>query len=453
MEKIDLHYSEKEIEEKIKSFKENPKSYNEEMLKIIQVNGSKYYLLSKNLRKIYDKIKEITLENNHDEYKAYSTIFGAFLGDSLGSYCEFTHYFPSNYKNIFKGPNVFGCPPGQITDDSEMALSMAYAIMDNPDSNNLNSDLLYYYYGNWMKSSPIDIGRTTINALKHFSYENFNVESKGVFESSVRSLVAKVNHDSLSNGFLMRISPFVAWYYYKNKNSIIEDLKSKDGEKFFKLFTKITKSVTIDNETTHSNEEVFIASGVFVFMALNAMCDYSPKEILENIQLLVSHKGFMEGAFCTVENIITGYLKLFESRFFDQEKFFKGVSDKNIGHYVHAIRLTLYFLYFFDEIEECSNYSKYREIMNQICNCGGDTDTNAAIVGCVIGPIIGFDNFGKELSTLLLYSPKKRPFYTSAMIYFFVNFLEESNKETTTPAECRYNTFKAFMTLLNVEMK
>ena len=53
--------------------------------------------------------------------------------------------------------------------------------------------------------------------------------------------------------------------------------------------------------------------------------------------------------------------------------------------------------------------------MNIICNCGGDTDTNAAIVGCVIGPLIGFDNFGRDIVTffqlkilIICYITKKR---------------------------------------------
>ena len=34
--------------------------------------------------------------------------------------------------------------------------------------------------------------------------------------------------------------------------------------------------------------------------------------------------------------------------------------------------------------------------IQEICDYGGDTDTNAAIVGTVIGPLIGFKNFGDE---------------------------------------------------------
>lgn len=61
-------------------------------------------------------------------------------------------------------------------------------------------------------------------------------------------------------------------------------------------------------------------------------------------------------------------------------------------------------MYFYDEIDE-SKFTKYREMINIICNWGGDTDTNAAIVGCVLGAIIGFDNFGNELKVMLDFAP------------------------------------------------
>ena len=66
--------------------------------------------------------------------------------------------------------------------------------------------------------------------------------------------------------------------------------------------------------------------------------------------------------------------------------------------------------------------------MNEICNLGGDTDTNCAIVGTVIGPIIGLDNFGYDLKILLKFIPNDRIQYTNSLIYYYVEFLDK-NKE------------------------
>ena len=89
-----------------------------------------YKTFAKNLSAIKDKILSFTKENNFDLYQCYSCILGAFLGDALGSFCEFSHYSRLNYNKIIdRSRNVFGCHKGQLTDDSEMALSMAFALI------------------------------------------------------------------------------------------------------------------------------------------------------------------------------------------------------------------------------------------------------------------------------------------------------------------------------------
>ena len=83
---------------------------------------------------------------------------------------------------------------------------------------------------------------------------------------------------------------------------------------------------------------------------------------------------------------------------------------KSMGYYVHAFRLTLYYLYYFDKYssDDKNNYTKYRVIMNEICTFGGDTDTNAAIVGAVLGPLIGYKNFGKEFKKMIIIISENR---------------------------------------------
>ena len=39
----------------------------------------------------------------------------------------------------------------------------------------------------------------------------------------------------------------------------------------------------------------------------------------------------------------------------------------------------------------------YNNIIFDICDFGGDTDTNAAIVGMVIGSLIGLENLDKKI--------------------------------------------------------
>ena len=69
--------------------------------------------------------------------------------------------------------------------------------------------------------------------------------------------------------------------------------------------------------------------------------------------------------------------------------------------------------------------------MNKICTYGGDTDTNAAIVGTVIGPLIGYKAFGEEeFSQMFKLIPQKRSIFVPALMVNYINFLQEleSNK-------------------------
>ena len=63
----------------------------------------------------------------------------------------------------------------------------------------------------------------------------------------------------------------------------------------------------------------------------------------------------------SVKDIIKGYLEMFAKPEFNKETFYKSIIIKNIGYYVHAFKLTLYFLYFFDSFKDTEEYTKYIE--------------------------------------------------------------------------------------------
>lgn len=63
------------------------------------------------------------------------------------------------------GPHKVG--PGQITDDSEMAMCLMWALVEANDGKKddqereLNADTIAKWYANWIHSRPFDIGTTT----------------------------------------------------------------------------------------------------------------------------------------------------------------------------------------------------------------------------------------------------------------------------------------------------
>ena len=89
---------------------------------------------------------------------------------------------------------------------------------------------------------------------------------------------------------------------------------------------------------------------------------------------------------------------------FDKDIFFGNLYEQ-MGFYKHAFNLTVYYLSILDKETKDNKKSLkdfYTDMIYDISDFGGDTDTNGAIVGIVLGPLIGMENFERK------YSEKKR---------------------------------------------
>ena len=110
-------------------------------------------------------------------------VMGAFVGDSIGSFLEFRpvskcgrHTLTDiNKALLMPGGGVHKVAPGQITDDSEMALCMLHALTEQTNKKKpetFHRNFLCKWYGKWARSAPFDIGGTTRNAVFKCSTTN-----------------------------------------------------------------------------------------------------------------------------------------------------------------------------------------------------------------------------------------------------------------------------------------
>jgi len=369
-----------------------------------------------------------------DIYQVLSCIFGAFYGDAIGAFCEFLTPNLRNQRNIFNlGATVIGGVKGQITDDSEMALSLAYGLMDMPNKHELDPNYIYFYYGAWSKSHPLDMGSTTTNALKPFNFVDYHPIKQNF--TVVEQEIQKKNMASLSNGFLMRKSPFIAWLYYRFYYEI-NNTFSMSNNTLLPLYNSIKVLSENDNKITNPNNQTNVVMGFYGLMALMAIKGFNAGVILNNIYYLCNDPYFKQniGDDKAVAETIIYYIDLYKNPNFNLWNEFGDKKSKqsvyvHMGYYLHSIKLLLYFLFNFEKIEPNHPERKYREIMNQICNLGGDTDTNCCIVGTVIGPIIGMSNFGNDFNKMLELIPPGRGIYSAALVLLLVLYLGKSNKD------------------------
>lgn len=136
---------------------------------------------------------------------ATGCFLGALVGDALGAFLEFKRAITEvDVKEAFKmkGGGVHKLGPGQITDDSEMAMSLAHGLVQGKRTLDLNA--IASRYGLWFESMPFDIGGTTRNAVPKA------VKMKEHQAEMMRKGAAK-SIDSQSNGSLMRMTPICIW--------------------------------------------------------------------------------------------------------------------------------------------------------------------------------------------------------------------------------------------------
>ncbi len=279
--------------------------------------------------------------------KSIERIFGSLLssayGDSAGARLEFQ-------KNIsigdvddainLNGGGIFNVAPGQVTDDSELSIQLFKALIDYTKNNNkkLNvDDFISKRYIDWFKSSPFDIGSTTRNAFQSATNKSEMIRNAYIY-----------NQSSLSNGALMRCIPIAAYAF---KNELTED----------EIFDLVCKDVKL----THSQQTV--ANLVFLYIMILI---YLYNELdWDNIKVKLNELCKILGDE-RINDIFENYHKYEQVNVYRQ-----------MGWDQHAFSLVLYTL---------ENNFEFIDAIKFVLGKGGDTDTNAAIVGGVMGAKFGY---------------------------------------------------------------
>lgn len=265
-------------------------------------------------------------------------LFGHSYGDGSGGRLEFLDHLPTKPEIDeamgLKGGGIWKLAPAQVTDDTELTVQLFKALheYENVDVDVGVEEYISKRYIEWFKSRPFDIGITTRNAFH-------GATSACSMQENAKAMSA----NSESNGALMRCIP-LAIYVFNHQ------LNSKDTLELVKK----------DVHLTHCKRTV--ANAVFVYVCI--------------LIYLFKNKGQMKDDF------ETQLLRLADT--LDDERIENIVKNYNkprnflisIGWDAHALSLVLYCL---------MNKLSFRESIRYTLGQGGDTDTNAAIVGGIMG--------------------------------------------------------------------
>jgi ADP-ribosyl-[dinitrogen reductase] hydrolase len=292
---------------------------------------------------------------------AFGCLAGALVGDAAGATLEFIGRKPTDEEvsqaMTMPGGGFLKVAPGQITDDGELTLCLARALAK---SKSFNDEKIARNYADWIRSRPFDVGMTTRHSLGCF----LDVEWQDIcLQEGYAAGMAQAAYyrclESKANGSLMRATPIGIWAHKLKPNDVA--LIARE-----------------DSRLSHSNKS-----------CRDAVACYSIA-----IAHLMNHLGDRKEAFDKAaewadSNAVAEVCEWLD----DAEQNIDVPYHPQIGFikiaFVHAFRHLLL-------------GTDYVEAIRETLAGGGDTDTNACIVGGLIGAADGAAHIPDAMKTAVL---------------------------------------------------
>ena len=288
---------------------------------------------------------------------AQGCLVGALVGDAAGARLEFLGRRPAEQEladsMAMQGGGVWRVAPGQVTDDGELTMALARALCNSPSFP--REDVAASYLA-WMDSCPFDVGHATSAAL------GTRRISTGSLADEISRQATIHNMDSKANGALMRASALGIW---ATRLSALNAAKAAQD----------------DAGLTHPNPTCLCASAAYVVA----------------IRHLLLNPGDAQGAFAQANEVlqnmpdrtseeVLGWLH--ESEQGDLPSGYPSAGFVRVA-FTHAFHHML-------------RESSYIQALHETLALGGDTDTNACIVGGLVGSRVGISGIPAHMTRAVL---------------------------------------------------
>ena len=277
--------------------------------------------------------------------RAQGCLLGQLAGDSLGSLVEFrsaasiTKQYPHGVRDLADG-GTYGTIAGQPTDDSELALALARSIVATAG---YDREAAARSYVRWYHSGPFDVGGTISQACQS------PTDSDVLAGRAADRCALAASTSSHSNGALMRISPLAIWG---------QALPAED----------LAAAARSDAGLTHAHPVCLDASAVYTVAVARAIARGPvPRELYEWTVAWSEANSVRPEVLSALRNAETGLPEDFVT---------------HQGWVMIAFQAAFYWLL---------HASSLAEGVVETVGAGGDTDTNAAIVGALLGAAHGRD--------------------------------------------------------------
>lgn len=276
-------------------------------------------------------------------------VLGALIGDAAGATLEFLGRQPTAVEVEqalgMCGGGIWNTAPGQVTDDGELTLALLQALAGQP---RYDVNRAARAYRLWYLSDPFDIGNATGNAL-----EDGDPDSPGLAELIARR-ASMFNSESKANGSLMRATPLGVWSARVSVEEAVDAARA-------------------DARLTHPNPS----------------CQWSTAAYVVAIRHLTLNADDHRGAFEAARSILpTG----------EGDEVRGWLEDAEAGQlppfHPQAGFVKIAFTHAFHHLLRCTPHVQG---LRETLSGGGDTDTNACIVGGLLGALWGERGLAGEM--------------------------------------------------------
>jgi len=261
--------------------------------------------------------------------KSYSTIMGVALGDMMGLYYE-----GLSSQTIIKKRDTFTHPKllfghGLFSDDTQHTIIVAQCLIESKSDPQIFDRLLRKKLQRWLLTLPAGVGFATLRGI----FKSFFTTKSGVF--------------SAGNAPAMR-SHLIGLHY---------------GESDATLQAFIQANTTL----THTDPKAYYGALV-VAKATYLFTIHQEDQLWEWIEHTIDDDALQELMHQTATNLEQSTKTFAKTLGLEQ-----GVS----GYIYHTLPIALHAAF--------SNRDNYQQAIIDVIECGGDTDTVAAIAGGIIG--------------------------------------------------------------------
>ena len=281
----------------------------------------------------------------------FRSMLGALVGDAAGAVLEGERTVTSEKVEralTMPGGGFLRVGPGQITDDGELTLTLWQALQGHSPADGFPVSSVLTAYAAWYDSCPFDIGQTCSLAFQ--AVEQFLLKNPvyGQLERNELLLqIQRLNRSSQANGALMRATALATWV------APCAEVSAEQAAEY----------AMEDARWSHPHSICQDTNAIYVYALVHLLRGVSPSQVLEYTN------GFV---------ILNDFSPEVKHWFFNESQ---NIGDLNcttqIGHVRWGFVMAFYFL---------RNPSiLYEEALRTALLHGGDTDTNACIVGGLVG--------------------------------------------------------------------